>query len=324
MPTESLKKRVQYVITFMQTGSKAKALKASGLGRNAHERIIKLLVNNCSLEDSPRTGAGKRYTEGILQQCLTVLIEDTTGLMTGVLLHSMCLANGVLWKGSDIKHFLLSLKAYVHKLGHKLNTRSESSTFFLASSDFKLRVDFAKELIEDSNNPDCLRYWIFVDETTVEESPHPKGTTTAPCEGCAIRACHCVQQRNGKQCRCAKHNQPPVQLMPQCRKFMPCMHGTLCIASWTCLPARHGMRAFTWLGTAPLHRSQAVGCDASLCRAEESATPPLHPWHHTGSTALLCGLQGSQGSEGRMCCHARGANQQLCTAAHRHRVRRLS
>jgi hypothetical protein len=185
-------------------------------------------LKNCSLEDSPRVGAGKKYTDGILEQCLTTLINDTTGLMTGVLLHSLCIANGILWEGSDIKQFLSTLKAYVHQLGHKLNTHSGASTFFLASSDFMMRVKFAKEVMNDAEDPECLKYCIFVDETTVEESPHPKGTTASPCWGWAIRPCYYLQQWNGLQCKCARHNQPPTHSIWQCRACMQSMHGTMC------------------------------------------------------------------------------------------------
>lgn len=104
---------------------------------------------------------------------------DTTGMLTATLLNQQCIKASILRPTSDCDLFMERLKEYVAQHGHKLNTSSTANTFFLAKKDIKDRLAFCKEnlpMVEHS-----LHSLLFVDETTIEESAHPKGQ-----HGCMI------------------------------------------------------------------------------------------------------------------------------------------
>jgi hypothetical protein len=178
MSTESARKRAVYVAAFMETGSKKRAMHASGLGPHAHKRIIQQLRDRHTLEDAPRTGAPIMFTAAVMDACLQKLLtlqDEASGLVTGSDLHMACIRDGTLWEGADYGQFLKQFHVYVKSLGHQLNMNSKACTFFLAKGDIPKRYTFGTTWVEVLSTLAALDHVIFIDETTIEESPHPKG-----------------------------------------------------------------------------------------------------------------------------------------------------
>jgi hypothetical protein len=176
--TENEKKRAAFVLGYMQTQGDERAKcaagrAASGAGYHEKQRIMDCLEKNQSLRDSSRPGPIRYYDDDILQQAEDMLLDDATGMLTGQELYRKCREAGILRDKSDKDFFLEKLKEYVAQHGHKLNTSSRASTFFLAKSDIKDRVKFCREMLATMQQQ--LHSLVFVDETTIEESSHPKG-----------------------------------------------------------------------------------------------------------------------------------------------------
>lgn len=180
--TESVRARAKYVATFMQTGDKKAAMTASGLGKRAHDSITAMLVENCDLYDRPRSGRPPKYTDEVMHRAYQILVEEAEELLTGTELLARLVAAGVVDSPADPDTFLRHLHQYVRSLGHILIVNSTRTTFFLTANDVVERVCFASRLhgLLTGPNPEWhLDMAIFIDESTLEEDPHPKGRNVA-------------------------------------------------------------------------------------------------------------------------------------------------
>lgn len=185
--TQSEKRKAEYLIGYLEEpgddrAKDAAGRAASGAGHHEKRRILECLKKNMSLRDSSRPGGPCYYDDELLAKAEAMLLADTTGMMTGEELHRQCKETGILWPKSDKDQFIMRLKEYVTQHGHKLNTSSRANTFFLAKSDMKDRVKFSTKMLPTVQR--SLHSLVFVDETTIEESSHPKGK----------HACHALHE----------------------------------------------------------------------------------------------------------------------------------
>jgi hypothetical protein len=68
------------------------------------------------------------------------------------------------------------LRLHVEAKGHKLIVNSTKTIFYITINDVVQRVQYAQHMM-DILKTQPLDMIIFADETTLEESPHPKGMT---------------------------------------------------------------------------------------------------------------------------------------------------
>jgi hypothetical protein len=169
--------RARYVLAFLQTSNRVYAATASGLSRHAHERIIKGLAQNGHLGENERSGRPPLYTEDNLEAAYQLLSNQKYGKLTGVDLLRQLKANGKMHATAEPKRFMQHLGAFILKKGHRLITNCTKTTFFISDHDAQARVEYAKWWLAklDTVPLTCL---VFVDEITLEESPHPKGKLT--------------------------------------------------------------------------------------------------------------------------------------------------
>ena len=178
--TPSELKRATYILTFLRTRSVAEACKASGLSVKAHDRIIRMFVARGSAYDGERPGRPLVYTNAIMEAAYDTLIDKDSGHLTGRQLKKALVDAGLLGPTSDDKVFMRHLRQYIISQGHRLITNSVKTTFFLKLSDVVDRYKYANEMTQVLKTRE-LASLVFVDEVTLEESPHPKGSRGKMC-----------------------------------------------------------------------------------------------------------------------------------------------
>ena len=172
--TEKERRRAIFVLIFLQTGSESKARRESGLSEKALGRIIASLAEHGDIREGQRPGRPLIYTKQVMEAAYTALVEWEEGYPTGPDLMQKLVDKGALDRCVNDDLLLYHLKRHVNKMGHILIVNSTKTVFFLTAPDVMGRVRFANMMIAKlhGQGPDCF---VFVDETTYEESPHPKG-----------------------------------------------------------------------------------------------------------------------------------------------------
>lgn len=171
---ETERRRAVYVLVFMQTKSATAAQKASGLGKSEHARIVEMLRARGSLADAPRSGRPVEFTEEVMDKAYNMLAENSEGSLSGQALLEKLKNQRVVNSFADVDGFMHHLREHVESKGHKLIVNSTKTIFFITLKDVVERVKFASSLLAELQHLP-LDMLIFSDETTLEESPHPKG-----------------------------------------------------------------------------------------------------------------------------------------------------
>lgn len=166
--------RARYILAFLQTGSQAHAMKMSGLSSKAHNRIVEMWAKRGHAFDAQRPGRPSMYTQPLMEAAYEMLITCDDRYLTGRQLLKKLKQAGVMQPSSDVDTFMKHLRQYINSQGHRLITNSEKTTFFIAISDVTARLKYASMMLAELRSLP-LAAFIFSDETTLEESPHPKG-----------------------------------------------------------------------------------------------------------------------------------------------------
>lgn len=172
--TQQERQRAIWVLVFLQTGSVSKAGKTSGLKGKAHKRIIQMFKDRGSILEHARSGRPVKYTPTLMETAYDILISNEDKRFTGTQLKRLMIEEGLIDSKSDIGVFMQHLRQYVQSQGHRLITNSTKTTFFLSVGDLTQRLSFAYKLKAQALRQ-TMDMFIFVDETTLEEGPHPKG-----------------------------------------------------------------------------------------------------------------------------------------------------
>ena len=172
--TESQFWRARYLATYLKTHSRKKACEESGLSRHAWGRILKMLETRGSISDAPRSGRPSLYTRAVMDKAVQILVENGEELLTGQMLLEIMITLGLLPEKSDVVTFMRHLCDRVTSIGHKLVVNSTRTIFMLTAADVITRVKFAADMLAELEYQP-LDMIIFIDETTLEEAPHPKG-----------------------------------------------------------------------------------------------------------------------------------------------------
>jgi hypothetical protein len=181
--TDSESRRAIYLATYLKTHSRQEARKASGLSRHAHGRILKMLETQRSISDAPRSGRPSLYSKAVMDKAVQILVENEEQLLTGHMLLDIMISLGQLPMTADIDTFMHHLRDHVISIGHKLVVNSTRTIFMLTATDVITRLQFAANMLAELEHGHS-RMLIFIDETTLEEAPHPKGKFNSGEGGC--------------------------------------------------------------------------------------------------------------------------------------------
>jgi hypothetical protein len=169
-------KRAKYILAFLQTGSIAYASKVSGLSGKAHSRIVEMFSQRGHALDRHRSGRPVVYSDSQMTSAIDLLAAPEEGLLSGNQAHNKLVSAGSLHSSSAVQPFMQHLRKYVKGQGHQLITNSVKTTFFVHHEDKAERVTYARTMLDNLERKGALGGLIFVDETTLEAVPHPKGT----------------------------------------------------------------------------------------------------------------------------------------------------
>jgi hypothetical protein len=168
-------KRALYILAFLQTGQASFARKVSGLSRMAHQRIVSMIAARGHAFDVERPGRPVTYHPAILEAACNFLVTHQESFLNGSQLRQKLVQEGILHASSKRDIFMQHLRECVMSRGHRLITNSVKTTFFISRSDSAVRLEYAHAMLEMLRNTKSIDNLIFIDETTLEESPHPKG-----------------------------------------------------------------------------------------------------------------------------------------------------
>lgn len=175
MPAEQMK-RTKYVIACLQGHSTHAAMRIAGArGKNYPSSVLKHLVEHGSLAEAVHHRAPSKHTDDVLAQAMQELVDNEDQPMNEpeFIEHLQC--KDVLQAPTDSARFFKAFKAYVRRQGHTLSTHDTETTFAIKEQTAAERLRVSKELLHMMETSVPLENWIFEDETTIEESPHPKG-----------------------------------------------------------------------------------------------------------------------------------------------------
>lgn len=164
-------------------GARAAANKAvPAAGSNAAKAIISRFSrpspDDVSLLATASSGRPRTYTPEVCERAVELLGEaDAQGRHVTLLdLTFMLLEEGTLQGRVNRDQFSSRLRKYAAKKGYSLNTQSRRTIFLITENDHTLRRRFCSRwLVLYDENEIALRNTVFIDDTTAEESPHPKG-----------------------------------------------------------------------------------------------------------------------------------------------------
>ena len=184
-PNGADQKRLGYVHTLLQLATpemKRVARKLNRVGPHAHARILDALATTGSFMSAPRLQQPRVYTKEVLERAWETLKHDHEWQAAHEYFGK--LKNlGIVPATSDQQRFMAAFKEHVSRKGHQLCTKYQGTVFYLSVEDVATRAAHAKNmcamfesLMKKPNQlGKLLNGWIWADEVTLEETPHPKG-----------------------------------------------------------------------------------------------------------------------------------------------------
>jgi len=195
-------KRAKYILAYLQMGSTSEARRASGLSRNAHDRIVKMFSQRGHAFDKQRPGRPLVYTDAIMEAAYERLTNTDSGPLSGRQLKTLLVNEGVISEASSHAAFMKHLRAYIEGQGHRLITNSVKTTFFITLTDVVDRLKYCRKMSALLKDPGALDGLTFVDEVTLEESPHPKGNDAEPAKMINLQAIEGRMHHLSSRARC--------------------------------------------------------------------------------------------------------------------------
>lgn len=165
---------VAILLTIPLAQTQAIAKQAGAGGNEYIKRLIQHLQTHCSLDDGPRNTLPRLYTDEVFEAALDVL--GCFKVITEAQLVQELQKLGILPPGKrDAKYFFLLLKGWCTERGFVAKAGVTRGEPFLNSADFGARLKYVEKLKELMKQKGYS--WsdlVFMDETTINASNHPK------------------------------------------------------------------------------------------------------------------------------------------------------
>jgi hypothetical protein len=177
VPTRRAVLRAIYVGTLLTTNFDTRAAeRASGLkGPHVCEEIGQRLLKTHTLEDLPRSGRPPKYTETHCEMARDYLQGSNAPYHDGVALVADLKHGGQVPADSKARPFLRRFRGHLRSKRKKLVYGQRTRTHSITGAQAVKRLAWSKEHMKDFYTSEQTCRVVFEDETTVEESPHPKG-----------------------------------------------------------------------------------------------------------------------------------------------------
>lgn len=173
--TPSEQRRMAFLGVLGRGGSQAQAHKVSGLSHHdTMRRLLLKVAETGTIKDRPRSGRPTIFSDGQLEQAVKVLIEVPNQFYTGPGLVARLAEDGDVAPTVHVGNFIKRLRGYLERQGHKLSNGRRATIFLIKRTDAPTRVAWCIHMLEVLQHTPMSRF-CFLDEVTIEESPHPKG-----------------------------------------------------------------------------------------------------------------------------------------------------
>lgn len=182
-------KRINLLWALTTERTRKQACTQAGVSLLAPSRIAKRYRETGSIEDRPHPGRKPIYTPEVLQRANEVAAALPPRLCTTARVLQALVQEQEVHEGGNTQAFRRAWKRHNRAQGVHMNTTDTSTAPFISKSDVNIRWRYAAHMLQLLNGPEAPDV-NFIDETTVEEFPHPKSST------CPLRflcAQHCLQ-----------------------------------------------------------------------------------------------------------------------------------
>jgi hypothetical protein len=167
--------RVIYTALVLKGTPLADAAVALGHSHNYCTRLAEHLEKYGTFAEAPHHKAPTKFTNAVMAAALQHLVDSAeSAFTTADLVHDLEQA-GWLAAPTDNHNFLVRFKEYVAAQGLTLMVGDTSTIFRITEESALERYNVAQTLLQLASTDAELQQFVFVDETTFEESPHPKG-----------------------------------------------------------------------------------------------------------------------------------------------------
>lgn len=125
------------------------------------------------MNDRPHTGRPRTYNAELLDKATEVFLEHDGVLYTATEFAALLEKHQILHRPYKVAAFMRRWKEHLKSQGHTLRPRYTGTMFLICKEDQPKRVAFATKLLQLLKERG-INSCVFVDETTIEQSPHPK------------------------------------------------------------------------------------------------------------------------------------------------------
>lgn len=180
MPAQE-RDRVAYMIHVLRGGAPAAVATALGHSHNYPPRVLKHLEQHGTFAEVQHHRAPVKFTSDVMAAAQQKLLDRadeplTTGDLVQLLEH-----DGMLTPPTDHHNFLVHFKEHLAGQDLTLQVGATDMIFRITEESAAERCSVCDTLLKLAPTDAALEQFIFVDETTFEESPHPKGKRQGIC-----------------------------------------------------------------------------------------------------------------------------------------------
>lgn len=170
------RRRLLYIINYLKTSDPHAAAKASGLvGQHARERLAKHLEMYGTLEEAPHPSPPTKFTDDVLAAATDYLVDNQDRPIGTTEVVRYLEGAQYLEPPTNNYNFRVHWRDWLAEQGLTLTVGTAPMIFRIEPENMQKRMQWAQQMSRELGHGLQLADIIFVDETTFEESPHPKG-----------------------------------------------------------------------------------------------------------------------------------------------------
>ena len=167
--------RVMYAVCVLEGSSPAAAAKSLGHDHKYGARVTQHLKQYGTFAEVGHHKGPTKFTSEVMAAAQQKLVDSADVSLTTGDLVQLLEQDGLLAAPTDRHNFLVRFKEHLAAEGLTLQVGSTSTIFRITEESALERYSVAYSLLQLVPNDAALQDFIFEDETTFEESPHPKG-----------------------------------------------------------------------------------------------------------------------------------------------------
>jgi hypothetical protein len=173
--TQQEKDRLLHTILVLDGTTPAAAAVQLGHSHNYNTRLVEHLKKHGTFAEAPHSRGPTKFTDEVMAAAQQHLVDSADSALTTTDLVRALEQAGWLTAPTDNHNFLVHFKEYEAAQGLTLQVGETSTIFRITEESANERESEARKLLQLAPTDAALQDFIFVDETTFEESPHPKG-----------------------------------------------------------------------------------------------------------------------------------------------------